>query len=746
MKRYLFSLVIALLCMAPLHAQNTLSGRVTGQPDNKPLPGVNIVFPELLKGTYSDGNGNYFIKDLPNGRYLVKFSFIGYETVIKPVEFKGKPVTLNVSLKPAVIQGQEVVVTGSFTEAQHKNSIEINTLNSKSIAANATPSFVNVLTQVPGVAVISKGPGVATPVIRGLSTSNILLLNNGVRLENFQFSENHPYMIDGSGVDRVEIIKGPASLIYGSGAVGGVINVIPEPVAPQNSIRGDARLKLHSNTQGINGSFGLQGNSKGIIFGVRGAVNSNKDYRQGNNHTAPNTRFNRNSLKADVGLLKKKGAYRIFYEYNRAKLGMAVPPALQLVTDNERKNRVWYQDLESQMITSDNKMFFDKIKAAALFSFQQNHRRLQGSELTPARTLVDMNLKTFSYTLKADYTPNENFGVNFGVQGLWQKNKNGDAPDHVIPDAEKSGFSAFAVAKYNLKDLFIPEAGIRFDHNRIAVPAHDGKETIDNKYDNVSFSLGSVINLSERFLIRLNAASSFRNPNIAELTQDGLHGARYETGNPALKNQRNKEADIGLHAHTRHFTMGLNLFYNNIDNYIYLEKTGDTTQEGYFIYRYNQSGAVLYGGEATVHLHPHPWDWLHLKASYAYILGKKEDDSYLPMIPANKLYGEIMVKAKRWKGFRESYARLACNYVFAQNHPSEFEEPSAAYTLVSLSAGTHILLSDKRMIELYLTADNLLNTAYTDHLSTLRDVNLFNMGRNITLTVKIPFGVSLGEQ
>ena len=107
----------------------------------------------------------------------------------------------------------------------------------------ADPSFIEALTDVPGVAMISKGPGVGTPVIRGLSLSNILFLNNGVPMQNFQFSENHPFMVDDNGIERVEIIKGPASLLYGSGAVAGVVNIIKESPAPDGKIMGDFNLK-----------------------------------------------------------------------------------------------------------------------------------------------------------------------------------------------------------------------------------------------------------------------------------------------------------------------------------------------------------------------------------------------------------------------------------------------------------------------------------------------------------------------
>ncbi len=740
MKRILL-ILFTLFQVVVLSAQNIITGTVTDKETGEALPGVNILIPEMAKGTYTGRNGNYRLDNLPSGKFILRFSYVGYETVVKKIELTGKPVTLNVALKTLVVQGEEVVVSGSFTETQHENTIKIESLNKKSITLNASPSFIKAIATVPGVSMISKGPGVATPVIRGLSTSNVLMLNNGVTMENFQFSKDHPYMVDQWGVGHVEVIRGPASLIYGSGAVGGVINVLPEPVAPENTVKGDAAMKLFSNTGGVSSSLAVKGNNNGIVWGVRGAVNSHADYLQGDGNFAPNTRFNTASLKANAGVIKKQGAFRIFYEHHRAKLGMAVPPAIALVTEKGRKNEVWYQNLTSNMLTSQNKIFLGNTKLEALVSYQQNRRKLQGSELTPSPTLVDMNLKTLSYKFKSNFNISQKSNAIAGIQGMWQNNKNGNAPNHIIPDATIADFSVFGLYKHTFDEIFNFETGLRYDYRNIKVPEQTTTGALNLHYNNISGSAGATVNLSEKMLLRFNVASAYRNPNLAELTENGLHGVHFEIGNKDLKNQQNIETDLGYHLHTRHTSFDITLFYNKINNYIYLSPTNDTTAEGYKIYRYEQTASRLYGGETSIHIHPHPWDWLHIKMSYAYLTGEKLSGGYLPLIPANKLHTELMLKKNRWKNFRESYVKVSFNHIFEQNRPSEFEKSSPAYSLLDLYLGTDIKLQNNSTVTVAFAVTNILNQTYIDHLSSLRDVNLYNMGRNFTFSVHIPFGI-----
>jgi iron complex outermembrane receptor protein len=722
-----------------VNAQNSISGRVFDSETHQALPGVNVVVNELSMGTVSANDGTYLLKNLPKGTLLISYSYVGYETFTKKVVLQNEAIQVNVQLKPMVIQGQEVVISGSFAGTQHENTIKINSISTKDITRNVQASFIGSLADVPGVSVVSKGPGVATPVIRGLSLSNVLMLNNGIPMQNFQFSQDHPYLVDGSGLSRIEVIKGPASLMYGSGAVGGVINLIAEPVAPEGRVEGEFSTKLYSNTLGTTSELGLKGNQNGFVWGVNAALNSHEDYQQGNGLPAYNTRFNANSLKLNTGLIKKIGSFRLFYNYNRSKLGMAVPPALALVNETGRKNSVWYQDLTDQLLISKNKIFLGNLKINADFSYQNNNRRLQGSALTPVRELVDMTLKTFNYRLKGIYNFSENTKAFLGIQGMSQNNKNHQAPEHVIPDAQLNDFSVFSMLHQQFSPVFIAEAGFRYDHRNVNVPAAENVTAVHRNFNNLSASLGTNLHFSQSVLLRFNLASAFRSPNIAELTQNGLHGNRYEIGNASLNNQRNLEADLGLHIHTRHTTFEISAFYNHIYDYIYLSPTNET-REGYAVYRYLQTPSQLYGGEAGIHVHPHPWDWLHIKANYSYIIGEKISGGYLPLIPANKIHFEVMAKKNHWKSTRNLFAKVWVDYAFAQRNPSEFESVSDDYTLLNAALGTDISFHGQ-LIQFSLTASNILDTLYMDHLSTLKDVGIYNMGRNIALNIRIPFGI-----
>jgi iron complex outermembrane receptor protein len=731
-----------------VNAQSSISGHITDAGTHESLPGVNVIVNDLSVGTVSNKDGNYELKNLPEGTLLITFSYVGYQTVTKKITTQNKAIRMNIEMKPMVIQGQEVVITGSFTGTQHENTVAINALDTKDITRVTQPTFMASITSVPGVSMISKGPGVGTPVIRGLSLSNVLVLNKGIPMANFQFSEDHPYLVNGLGIGRVEIIKGPASLMYGSGAVGGIINMVEEPAAREGSIEGNANMQFFSNTLGTLSSAEIKGNHKGFVWSGGAQVNSNADYRQGGKAgVAYNTRFNTHSAALSAGIIKKIGSFRMFYDYHRSKLGMAVPPALAIVHTRSRKNNVWYQDLADHLLVSKNKIFLGHLKVNADFSFQDNHRMLQGSSVTPVKKLVDMRLKTFTYRIKNLYHFSESTKAFVGIQGMSQSNKNGEAPQHVIPDARLNDFSVFSMVRHNFSSLAILEAGIRFDHRHVTVPVHTAglnnsisMPRLDKNFNNVSASVGTILHLSKKALLRFNLASAFRSPNIAELTQNGLHGNRYEIGDSHLKNQQNLEADLGFHLHTTHTTIAISAFYNYIDNYIFLSPTADSLTDGTKVYRYQQTPSHLLGGEAGIHIHPVSVDWLHLKANYQYVYARKNAGGYLPLIPANKVHFEVMVRKNKWKVWRTSFIKVSCDYVFAQNHPSDFETATPGYFLLDAGMGTDLKVGNQ-VFSFSLMASNLLNKQYFDHLSTLKDVNIYNPGRNISLNIRIPFGI-----
>ena len=266
--------ILLLQLVAPLVAQDTyrLRGLVLDE-TGQALIGANVFLPEIEKGTVTGVDGDFVISGIPAGRFTLQVSFMGYETQVSNIWVGQDLEPLEFRLHATIIEGGEVVISGGRHSAQHENAIKIELLKASEIKQIGSPTLVGNLAELPGVDVISRGGSLTTPVIRGLSTSNILVLNNGFRMENYQFSADHPYLIDGSGLERVEVIKGPASLLYGSDAIGGVINLVHDKPAPPQSVTGDVDVRFFSNGAGIEGNMGVKGNQ------VRIGVNAPKDVR-----------------------------------------------------------------------------------------------------------------------------------------------------------------------------------------------------------------------------------------------------------------------------------------------------------------------------------------------------------------------------------------------------------------------------------------------------------------------------------
>ncbi|MFO7864148.1 MAG: TonB-dependent receptor [Salinivirgaceae bacterium] len=737
MKNIVF-IFFVLFLFGKVNAQNQIKGKVTDKTNNEALPFANVYLPQQNKGTLTDDNGEFEMANLPKGEFKIQFSYTGYKTIIKTIPSAKSAMVLNVELEPSILQAEEVVVSGGTHSTQHKNAMKIELIQSKEVASAGTPTFTEAITKIPGVDMISKGTGVAKPVIRGLSMTNILMLNNGVKMENFQFSENHPFVIDEFGIDRIEIIKGPASLLYGSDAVGGVINVLKEKPAPVGKIIGDFNTQYHSNTQGIASNIGVKGSSEHFFWGMRAGVKSHTDYQDGNGDYVPNTRFNENSLKANIGLNKTFGLFRLYYDYNQPKLGMCVGKAVPLTTDNGRENKIWYQDLTNHVISTRNSLFFGKYKVDLSAAYQMNNRRLQTDESMPVFEMVNMDLNTFSYEVKTYLPSTENSEYIIGLQGAKKTNRNHEAPNHVLPDADVNDFSAFGLAQYTFFEKLKAQAGIRYDFRSIVTQSETNKQAVDTDYGNVSASVGATYDVKENILLRANIASAYRTPNIAELTQNGMHGARYEQGNPDLTSQRNYEADLSVHFHSKYVMVDISGFYNLVNDYIFIAPTKDTIASGDKIYLYSQTNAALYGGELSFDVLP--VNWLNLKTSYAYLIGKQQGGNYLPFIPQNKLRFEVIFQKQKLAFLRNNFFRIGGLFAAKQNHPAMFETESDSYFLLHAGIGTEIKWANQ-MIQVSVQANNLLNATYIDHLSTLKGMSYYNIGRNISINLKIPFGI-----
>ncbi|NPA37785.1 MAG: TonB-dependent receptor [Chlorobi bacterium] len=735
-------IVFMLLMPVILSAQTTLTGNVTDVSSGERLTGVNVYIPDLQKGTVTDENGNYKIENIPYGLFKVQFSFIGYKTKLVLLKADSGTKEINVELEPTVIQSQEVVVTGGKVGSQHENALKIDNVGKDYLDASVQDNLFKKLEMIPGVSTVSKGNNIATPVVRGLSTSNLVVLNNGIRLENFQFSIDHPYTIDESDIRNVEIIKGPASLLYGSDAVGGVINFIKIPPAPVGTVKSEVRTSFNTNDHNTVNSLNVRGSGDNFFAGITGYLASSADYYSGDGIRVPNSRGNSYSGKMFAGYRNGKIISKLYYDYNKLKPGITNPPAVNLVDDNSRQNEFWYQDLDNHLLSLENTLFLDKLKLDVDFSFQDNKRRLIGNPQEPVSKLVDMELKSYIWKVKGSYDFSSKSNLIVVAQGFSQSNTNGNAPDHVLPDYTQTSASLASLWQLIVNDKTFFQSGLRFDYKVIDVPeqykSNNTAGLVDpfhKSYNNVSFSTGFTRKFADKLLLRGNVASAYRTPSIAELMQDGIHGDRYEVGNRDFVPQRNIEGDMSVHYHSAQLAFDVSGFYNRIFDYIFLAPTADTTDAGLDIYRYMQENAKLAGVEVFAGYTP--FSYLKLSISYSHLYSELDNGDPLPFIPQDKISLNINSPFQTKGVVKKVSIGLNPLFAFDQNRPYILETPTDHYFLLNASLRFSVKIV-QQPLELSIFANNLLNETYFDHLSTLKGMGYHNMGRNFNFRLLVP--------
>lgn len=738
----LLSIGALLLTLNTLFAQNSLSGKVTDI-SNSPLPGATLYFPDLGKGTVTNVDGYYSINNLPNGKLKVQISFLGYSNEIKTLFFTGSAQELNVVLHQSPVEAEEIVVTGGYNSTQQENAVKVEVLKINDDHLKASPNFSEMLTRIPGVDMISKGNGIGKPVIRGLSLNDILILNNGVRLENYQYSSHHPLGIDEFGLEDVQVIKGPASLLYGSDAIGGVLNFVKEKPAPVGTLEGDYNLQAYSNSQGFANNLGVKGSSKNLSGGIRIGQKSHADYLQGGGDYVANSRFNEQSVKTMAGYSGKTGTFRVYYDYNSQKIGLVEDEAIEQLTRRGRKPEIFYQQLNTHLLSLQNKLYLGALKLDVNAAYQNSSLTHVGEA---DEREIDMQLATLTYEAKL-YLPSDTYSEYIiGFQGMNQENANSNTSETILlPDAVTNNASVFVLLQRTFFHKLKLQTGIRYDVKNISTQEvgsennSDFRPSVSKQYGSFSGSLGATWQATQHLLVRSNIASAFRTPNLAELTSNGQHETRYETGDMNLVPEKSMEADLSLHLHKENLTFDLAGFYNHINNYLFINPTGNDTSDGIPIYKYKQGNSFLYGGETGIHYHPKAHEWLHLMASYSMVTGKLTNGDYLPFIPANKLNMEMRATKEQLWRLHKSYHSLNWQHAAPQNHAAPDETTTTSYQLWDFAAGGQFLIMNQE-IRFVLGVNNIFDRKYVDHLSMLKEVERFNPGRNVSLSISLPIG------
>lgn len=714
-------------------AQNKITGTISDK-ENKPLANVNVSIPEIHKETISDADGNYSLSNLPNGAFKIVYSFVGYATKIISVTITEKELIQNITLEDNAIHMDEVIVSTAFNKLQSQNVMKVEHVNAKSLQQKGTATLIEGLATIPGVAQVSTGTSIGKPVIRGLSGNRVLVYSQGVRLENQQFGEEHGLGLNDAGVESVEVIKGPASLLYGSDALGGVLYFNPEKFANPNEFKADFNQRLFSNTLGSNTSLGLKTSTENWKFLARGSFNTHADYQIPDGDRVTNTRYNETDIKTGIGYSNSSFSTVLRYNFNRLDLGI---PESGISEQSTSHSTIYpKQAVDNHILSLHNNFYFKNSKLDADLGYIFNDR----SEFEDSNVAsLHMKLRTLNYDLKYYFPKFGKVETIVGVQGMHQTNTN-SGEELLIPDASTNDFGVFGTANYEFGKNVL-QAGLRFDNRQVSSETHgtlgsEGYfEAIDKSFDSFNASVGYKTNLANDFTLRLNIASGFRAPNLAELTSNGVHEGsnRYEIGNADLENEQNLQTDLNLEYKSSHFELFANGFYNHINNYIFISPNGNVI-DGNNVYDYVQANAKLYGGEAGIHFHPHPLDWLHFTSSFETVIGKKDNGDNLPLIPANKwnnnFRGEFNIK--NW--WKEGFATINIESTFAQNNNSEFETRTNDYTLVNLGLGGKIIIS-KSVFNFNLNANNVFDKTYISHLSRLKSDGIPNIGRNIVLGV-----------
>ena len=679
----------------------------------------------------------------------------------------------------------EVTVTGVTGDTKLKHATApVSIVTPQILKATASTNIIDAIAHQPGVSQLTTGGSISKPIIRGLGYNRVVVMSEGVRQEGQQWGDEHGVEVDGSSVGSVEILKGPASLMYGSDAMAGVVILHAQPTLAEGELKGNISTEYQTNNGLFNYSLQMAGNQKGFVWDARYSDKMAHAYKNKYDGYVPGSQFRERAGRLMLGLNKGWGHSRLTWTAYHLTPGIvegerdAETGELDHEdgwTGHQYSKTLPFQQVKHYKVVWDNSLNLSSGYLKAIIGYQQNRRQEFEEEMDEYE--LYFKLHTLTYDLR--YVTNEFNGwkLSTGIGGMYQKSGN-EGEEYLIPDYRLFDFGFYATATKSLGDNWTLNGGLRYDHRRLHgyELMEDGDVRFANfsrHFNGVTGSIGAVCNINEHFNLRLNLARGFRTPNMSELASNGVHegSLRYEIGNQDLKAEYSMQADLGLEFTSQYISAQLSLFANRIDNYIFTHRLADEIEEGYLTYAYTQGDARLLGFEAGVDLHPvHS---VHFSNTFSFVdaqqMHAEPGTKYLPFTPAPKWASEL-----KWELFHHSHTTVNHHHTTDAAHRSvlnnlyiaagldcylkqshiysadDTETATPGYALLNLSAGTDIQVKGKKIAEFYITADNLLNKAYQNHLSRLKyaDENVvtgrrgvYNMGRNITFKLVVPISL-----
>lgn len=757
----LFTLITVFFTCNPL-CQSSLTGTIKTE-DNVPVNTATIVLTNASSNqkTISDNQGNFIFSNLSAGNYNIKVERAGFLEFEKELEIReNEQKKIDIILILDVFLFEEVSIVSESMGLTDKTPYNIHTLDAREITLKGSPSGVMGLIQnEPGVNAAEMGHGIVKPFIRGLGFSRVATIYQGGKLENHQWGADHGLGLNDLGISSVDIIKGPASLLYGSGALGGVLIMNDaEHYLHSGHLSGNLGTTINTVSSGVRtyGSIGKKWKN-GFYLATDLAYENHADYFDGNNRLIGNSRFNSSTMRFHSGFQSSNYKGKLSYSYNHQLLGIIEDDEMD---DDEslttfRSDRVMqlpFQDVTDQLLSYRQELrFSDNWNTQMDVVYHYNKRK----EIEDAFDEIDLGLDQHHlfYNLRAMHQASDKFSGTYGVQGSVLSMKNlPDAEEILIPNASYYEQALYALGTFKPSENHTFQGGLRFDYRNMnadanqeniieegyVLPGEPENRMLDLDFLGITGSMGYTYRHNKYNMLKFNLSSGFRSPDIAELLSNGPHPGtnRFEVGNIDFRREQSLQADATWLKNTKHVSIALSAFGNYVNNYIFFVDSGDTTSSGLNIWEFRQTDAFLYGGEIEFTFKPKGNDRFQI-ATHANIIRGLDltSDDNLTFVPADRIGIAPSFRPIKEKPLN---IKLGYDYVFQQNRPGIGENSTSGYHLVNAQIQYAFEFNTKKL-EIGLSGFNLLNQVYFDHISILRAFEITSPGVNAMLNVRFSF-------
>ena len=768
-------------------------GGVVYDENREALPGANVVLlPDSIQ-TITDGKGVFVLNSPDRNTYQIKFSYIGYDDYSLLLD-KGKDLLqdLKIYLSPSNTVLETVEVTEEH--AKQEETLQAEHVHEDFFIKNLEGNFSKSIEKLPGISSINVGVGIAKPVIRGLSANRIIVNHQGIKQESQQWGSDHGLEIDQFDVERVEIIKGPGSLQYGSDGLGGVINIMPDKMIPKNSFKGSILGVYKTNNYHRATSANLGFNIDDWFLIARYSRQDFADYRVPDNiftyngfelpilnERLKNTAGDESNLSLSAGINRSWGITRLSFSHYSLQAGLfsgavGIPRSYALTDDgNDRDIDVPRQEVDHYRVSLNQTFYFGSDHLTFDIGYQRNLRQefsepefhsipLSQLEDPNDKLAIELDLRTFSIASHYEHRFQEDWKNIYGLNVQWQDNQRGGF-EYLLPNFKTFRGGIFLISEREINHNWLMNGGMRLDigHNDTEFFRQfiwDSNETVidslispatDDMFFNWSSSIGTNITMPEGiWVFKANIGKSFRVPYPAETVSNGIHHGtfRHEVGTPDLKSEHGYQLDLSADWNYKTFTGSLAVYFNYFDNYIYLGPTFPARfsplPEAGQIFRYRQDDAIYTGFEFQ-------WSWefisgLFVDQAIDFVQSYNPNTQLaLPFTPQPAIKTDLRYAPVSNERLQDFYIELSHQYHFAASgnlRIDRSEQATPAYQLLGIGIGSKLNLGGQEL-QINCQVQNLLNTRYLAHLSRYRLINVPEQGRNLVFTVKVPFSGSL---